>query len=169
MAAVWHASHMTTSILFVCLGNYCRSPMAEALFRHHAREERVLDRFRIDSAGTGDWHLGKPPHRETIAQLELHGIDATGMLARQITVDDLRSFDHVIAMDLANVRDLRSLGGSPADATISLLLEELPDTEITEVPDPYYVGSYDVTYELVDAGCRALLARLIHEHPLPRT
>jgi protein-tyrosine phosphatase len=155
-------------VLMVCMGNICRSPMAEAVMRHHLRAEGLDARVLVDSAGTHSYHLGQPPHPETQAELRRRGVEVGEQVSRLVTPADLDEFDHVVAMDRANLAELRSVaqaaGGLDAvRADVSLLLEhadELPGEAVDEVPDPYYVGGYDRVYELVDAGCAGLVARL---------
>lgn len=143
-------------VLFVCLGNICRSPMAEAVFRHLVVEAGLADRIQADSAGTGDWHLGSAPHPSTQEQLRLNGVVVGDQQARQVRRDDAELFDYVVAMDSANLGDLRRSFGMDQHAQLSLLLDHA-DADLVDVPDPYYAGGYDRVYELVDDGCRGLL------------
>ena len=96
-------------ILFVCLGNICRSPMAEAIFREKVKKEGLADRIHVDSAGTGDWHIGKPPHQGTREILKANGISDEGLFARQIKTNDLNEYDYIIAMDTENVKNIKEL------------------------------------------------------------
>ena len=96
-------------ILFVCLGNICRSPMAEAIFREKVKKEGLADRIKVDSAGTGDWHIGKPPHQGTREILKAKRISDEGLFARQIKASDLNEFDYIIAMDTENVKNIKKL------------------------------------------------------------
>jgi protein-tyrosine phosphatase len=155
----------SVSVLMVCMGNICRSPMADAVLRHLVDEAGLADRVRVDSAGTHSYHLGNEPHPETQAELARRGVAVGEQRSRLVTPADLDSFDYVVAMDHANMRELRALaqqaGGVDAvHAELSLLLDHAEDADVDEVPDPYYVGGYDVVYELVDAGCRGLLELL---------
>ena len=144
-------------ILFVCLGNICRSPMAEAVFRERVREAGLGDEFEIDSAGTGDWHAGQPAHAGTRGILAKNGIGCDH-LARVLQRADLDRFDHVVAMDAQNRRDIDALGSGRAAR--SLFLEHAPGLGAREVPDPYYTGNFEEVYALVDAAAVGLLAKL---------
>ncbi|AZS13630.1 low molecular weight phosphotyrosine protein phosphatase [Paenibacillus lutimineralis] len=152
-------------VLFVCLGNICRSPMAEAVFRHMVSAEGLEDRFLIDSAGTGNWHIGKPPHHGTRGILDEYGISYEGLKARQVSTEDFSEFDYIVAMDVQNEKDLRRLSQSE-HAQIVKLLDLVPDMMNKEVPDPYYTGNFEEVYELVGKGCRALLERIRQEAQL---
>lgn len=150
------------AVLFVCLGNICRSPMAEAVFRHLVAEEKLQDLIVIDSAGTGNWHTGKPPHHGTRDILDRYSISYKGQTARQVSKQDFSEFDYIIAMDNQNEQDLRTIVAKP-QAKIVKLLDLLPDSMVKDVPDPYYTGNFDEVYEMVDKGCRALLSLIRKE------
>ncbi|MCM3007010.1 low molecular weight protein-tyrosine-phosphatase [Priestia koreensis] len=151
-------------VLFVCLGNICRSPMAEAVFRHLVREKGLEDKISIDSAGTGDWHIGTPPHEGTQRILTKKQISFDGLKARQVQKEDLTEFDYIIGMDAQNIGNLHRMAGFNKTGYIGRLLDFVPESEIEDVPDPYFTGNFDEVYELVTKGCTNLLAEIIHEH-----
>jgi protein-tyrosine phosphatase len=151
-------------VLMVCMGNICRSPMAEALLRHHARERGLDGLVDVDSAGTHSYHLGHPPHPETVAELSRNGIDVGEQRSRLIEAADLTTCTMVLAMDRENLDRIEELAADVPVGTVvartGLLLDFASGANEAEVPDPYYVGGYDVVYQLVDAGCRGLLDEL---------
>lgn len=153
---------MPPRVLFVCLGNICRSPMAEAVFSHLAQEAGF--ECEVDSAGTGSWHVGDPADPRTLATLRTHGVPYHGR-GRQVRREDFMEFDHVIAMDQANHRDLLRMAPPGTESKVSLLLEWDPKAPRTDVPDPYYGGpeGFEEVYRLVDAASRALLVALREE------
>ncbi len=145
---------MAVHVVFVCLGNICRSPMAEAIFKDMVEKEGLAGEITVDSVGTGSWHVGANAHRGTLQVLRTHGIDFAHR-ARQIDRSDLENADYLIAMDRSNLDDIRRLG--PTHAETGLLLDYAPGIRERDVPDPYYTGGFDHVYELVRAGCRGLL------------
>ena len=152
-------------ILFVCLGNICRSPMAEGVFRRVAEEAGMLDRFEIDSAGMGDWHKGEAPdHRAQAAALE-RGVDISGQAARKVELEDFDDFDLVLAMDGSNIADLYDIAPHAARQKIRRFLDYAPHLGVQDVPDPYYGGmsGFDHALDLIDAAARGLLAELTEE------
>lgn len=148
---------MVVRVLFVCLGNICRSPMAEGMFRAKVNAAGLTDQIRIDSAATGNWNLGNPPHRGTQQILTKHGIDYSQMRARLIGQDDFSDFDYVIGMDSSNMADLEALKPLDSDVVLKKLMDFAPDEKESEVPDPYYTGNFEETERLVSAGCEGLL------------
>ncbi len=151
-----------TSVLFVCLGNICRSPLAEGVFRHLAEERGVDDRFVIDSAGTGAWHAGSPPDERSVLVASEHGITLEGS-ARPVTPEDLERFDVILAMDSENLQDLERLAdGSRTRARLHLLREFDPEADRLDVPDPYYGGyrGFENVYRMVRRACEGLLDEL---------
>lgn len=151
------------SVLFVCLGNICRSPLAEAAMRR-AVAERGLD-ISVDSAGTGDWHVGSPPDRRAQAVARRHGIDIGGYRARQVEIADFTRFTHMVALDEENFRDLEAVRPAGATARLSLLFDHVPGREGQGVADPYYGGpeGFERTWEEVTLGAMALLDALAGE------
>jgi protein-tyrosine phosphatase len=149
-------------VLFVCLGNICRSPVAENVFRHLVEEAGLDHEFEIDSAGTGSWHVGERPDRRAASVALARGIELRGY-ARQVTVEDLSTYDHVIAMDRDNLRELQRLArAGVATARIELLRAYDPERDGDDVPDPYYGGAsgFENVFEIVSRSCRSLLASL---------
>jgi protein-tyrosine phosphatase len=154
-----------TSVLFVCLGNICRSPLAEGVFRHLVEERGLADRFTIDSAGTGAWHVGQPPDPRSTDVAAAHGVALSGR-GRQVRAEDLRRFDVVVAMDRENLRDLQDLlGSTDSHARLHLLREFDPDADQPDVPDPYFDGptGFETVYRMVRRSCERLLESLAPE------
>ena len=148
------------SILFVCLGNICRSPLAEAALRAQAWEAGIA--LTIDSAGTGAWHAGNPPDPRAIAEARRHGIDISAYRARQVRAEDFHHFTQIWALDPQNLRDLRALAPSRSTAQLGLLMDLVPGRAGTAVIDPYYgdAEEFAVVWEDVSAAARMLLQRL---------
>lgn len=156
-------------VLFLCLGNICRSPLAEAVFRRKVEAAGLADRFEIDSAGIGTWHVGEPPDTRMRATARLRGTDLGALRARQITPEDLRRYDHIFAMDRSVLHDALFLDPSGGhSARISLFREFDPEPADFQVPDPYYGGpdGFDVVYDIVERTAEALLERLRAMHRL---
>ena len=155
-------------VLFVCAGNICRSPMAEAIFRHLVAEQGLQDRIQIDSAGTGGWHIGEPPHPRTQAVLARHGISWEGQRARQVRPQDLHEFDYILAMDWENLTDLQQMARRHgAQGQIARLLDFVGDPNrdgAGDVPDPYYTGRYEEVYALLRPALERLLDQIVQEH-----
>lgn len=155
-------------VLFVCLGNICRSPLAEAVFRHLVDERGWTDRFEIDSAGTSGWHRGAPPDARSTETARRRGITLAGR-SRKVTAADLKTFDYVIAMDAENqdaLDDLRAQSGGTAE--IRRLREFDPSADSLDVPDPYYGGprGFDDVQDIVERGCAGLMAHIAAERGL---
>jgi protein-tyrosine phosphatase len=145
---------MAQSILFVCLGNICRSPSAEGVTRALAAR-RGLD-LRLDSAGTGDWHVGKPPYGPMQAAALARGYDLSGLRARQVSRADFDRFDLILAMDAQNMADLRRLAPG-RDTQLRLFTDYAPETGMTEVPDPYFTRDFTGALDLIELCAAGLL------------
>ena len=150
-----------TAILFVCLGNICRSPLAEGVFRHQVQAARVTDRFTIDSAGCGGWHSGELPDKRSITVAQAHGIDISDQRARQIHIEDFDRFDLILGLDRDNVRHLSAMQPQGSQARVALYLEEALGAA-KNVPDPYYGGTadFETVYRLCQKASAGLLNRL---------
>jgi protein-tyrosine phosphatase len=149
-------------ILFVCLGNICRSPTAEGVLRHLAALEAPQLALEIDSAGTADYHIGAPPDLRSQRAALRRGIDISGLRARRVTAADFTRFDLILAMDRENLRELDAIRPDNARADLKLFLEYAPQTKLRDVPDPYYGSDIDFeeVLDLTTAASRGLLAAL---------
>jgi protein-tyrosine phosphatase len=148
---------MTTRVLFVCMGNICRSPTAEGVLRALVAERGLEHEIEIDSAGTGAWHAGSPPDKRATAAARARGIALTGQ-ARQVTAEDFEHFDLLVAMDAQNVADLREIAPPGTEHKIRMLTD-------VDVPDPYYGGprGFDEVLDIVERGCTELLDEISSE------
>jgi protein-tyrosine phosphatase len=157
---------MTTHrILFVCLGNICRSPMAEGVFRRVAEEEGLIDRFEIDSAGLGDWHIGQAPDHRAQKAARSRGVDISDQSARQVVDEDFERFDLLLVMDRSNYAELKARAPHEARAKIRPFLDFAPHVGTSDVPDPFFGGTegFDHALDLIEAASRGLLASLTGE------
>jgi len=145
---------MTHRILFVCLGNICRSPAAEGVFRARAPHHTT------DSAGTSGWHIGDPPYGPMQKAARARGIDLSDLRARQFEAEDFNKFDLIIGMDANNIADIESLRPKDNDTPVRLLTDFAPDTLADHVPDPYYTRDFDGALDLIEAAARGLDAQL---------
>ena len=153
-------SERTPAVLFVCLGNICRSPLAEAAMRAEALRTG-LD-VVVDSAGTANWHAGKTPDPRSIEVARSWGVDISDLRARQVTPEDFRRFTHIYAMDAQNLADLRAMAPSDATAEITLILDTVSGREGASVSDPYYDGEeeFRFTWQDVTTAASAIARRL---------
>lgn len=149
-------------VLFVCLGNICRSPTAEGVLRDIAAREFPGLPLYVDSAGTADYHVGEPPDGRTVAAARRRGYDLASLRARRVSPADFENFDYLLAMDRANLAELEQLGQDVIGGKLSLFLEFAPELKLEEVPDPYYGSTQDFerVLDLCEAGARGLLRRL---------
>jgi protein-tyrosine phosphatase len=156
-------------VIFVCLGNICRSPMADAVFQNMVKDADLADEIMVDSAGTGRYHIGERAHRGTLKTLEKQGILYLGR-ARQFTAKDLALFDYVLAMDNSNLSNIQAMtndGNEKAEVNLFLSYAYEKNTvDVLEVPDPYYVNRFDDVYDLVNKGSQALLEHIRAEHKI---
>lgn len=151
-----------SAVLFVCLGNICRSPLAEAAFRKEA--ERVGLDVTINSAGTGRWHVGEAPDRRAQIVARHHGVDISGYSARQVTAEDFRRFTHIVSVDHENLTTLEGMRPRNATAKLSLLLDHVEGREGEDVGDPYYGGPEGFEHTWADVTAAAVaIARQIAE------
>lgn len=153
-------------ILFVCLGNICRSPLAEGVMRAAAAEAGVL--VEIDSAGTGNWHVGKAPDPRAIATAARHGIDIAGLRARQVRPDDFTHYHRLIALDASVLRDLRLIAPAEGTGRLELLLDHAPGRRGDDVADPYFGDDLGFETALADIrlgidGLLRTLAKALHQ------
>lgn len=148
-------------ILFVCLGNICRSPTAEAVLRHKLHELGLGESVEVDSAGTGDWHVGKLPDSRTRQAAQLRGYDLSALRGRQVCAGDFSRFDLILAMDNSNLEHLRRLRPGNTAAELDLFLRRY-ELALDEVPDPYYGGEegFEQVLDLLEQACDGLLGEL---------
>jgi protein-tyrosine phosphatase len=156
------SSETMIRVLFVCSGNICRSPTAEGVFRALVEKHGFGGHIEIDSAGTGDWHVGEPPDERSQEAALRRGVDLSRLRARQVTREDFARFDVLLAMDSGHHRHLLRMAPPEARDRVRLFLDYAPDAEDRDVPDPYFGGptGFDRVLDLIEAGCAGLLAEL---------
>ena len=152
------------NVLFVCLGNICRSPTAEGVFRDLVEREGLSDKVRTDSAGTHAYHIGEPPDGRAQAEAKRRGIDISGLRGRQARAKDFKDFDYVLAMDRSNQQNLLSICPMDLEERLSMCLDFAPNVERREVPDPYYEGGFDSVYDMIEQAAQGLLADIRAKH-----
>ena len=156
----------TVKVLFVCMGNICRSPTAQGVFARHVAQTDLSDVILIDSAGTHAYHIGEPPDTRASAAAQRRGIDLTGQKARRVEETDFEVFDYVLAMDTSNYEDLASLCLPEHLSKLHLFLDFAPELGTRDVPDPYYGGStgFERVLDLIEAASSGLLAKIRQQH-----
>lgn len=159
---------MTINVLFVCLGNICRSPTAHGLFEYTVKTAGLSDKIFVDSAGTGGWHIGEPPDVRAQATAKQRGYDIGNLKARQINIIDYQRFDYILGMDEQNMMNLRQLKPSDYQGVLGLFLEVAGIGQGLEVPDPYYGGDahFKEVIDMIERGCHNFLERIKKEHKL---
>jgi protein-tyrosine phosphatase len=150
------------------MGNICRSPTAEGVFRHFVVENNLQEAIFIDSAGTHSYHIGSPPDRRSQEAAKVRGYDLSRLQARRVSVDDFEQFDYVVAMDRVNYEDLRQICPDEYYDKVGLFLEYAEDIEEHEVPDPYYGAKkgFEYVLDLVESGAQGLLKTIREKHGL---
>ncbi len=143
------------------MGNICRSPTAEGIFRSIVLKQELSDFFEIDSAGTHAYHIGNPPDSRSQKTARKHGVDLSNQRARKVHESDFFYYDYIIAMDTDNIEILRSICPANSQSQIKLLLDYLPDSSFPSVPDPYFEGKFDEVFEMVHAACTFFLENLV--------
>lgn len=156
-------------VLFVCLGNICRSPLAEGVFKYKVEQENLSEKIFVDSAGTSGWHIGESPDARSIEVAEQNGISLDSF-GRAAVSEDFEEFDYILAMDSNNYADLKSLpGSSKPEAAKLYLMRDFDDIgKGQDVPDPYYGGDdgFQYVFELLDRSCQNLLDQIVDDHQL---
>ncbi len=149
-------------VLFVCLGNICRSPTAHGIFRSIVQKEQLEDAIVVDSAGTSGWHIGDPPDARSAAAASKRGYDLSGLRGRQVSASDFLEYDYILAMDSDNLAALESMKPHYYKGTLALFLDFAQNTEVSEVPDPYYGGAkgFDKVLDLLEDACTGLLENI---------
>ena len=154
-------------VLFVCMGNICRSPTAHGVFAALVDAQGLGDRIEVDSAGTHGYHVGAPPDPRSQQTARARGVDLAGLRARRFEAVDFVDFDYLLAMDRGNLADMLALRPDDARARIHLMLDFAPDFDHDEVPDPYYGDTgFERVYDMIDAASRGLLAHIRENHGL---
>lgn len=155
-------------VLFVCLGNICRSPTAEGVFRHVVERAGLKDRIEIDSAGTHAYHIGDPPDLRSQEAARRRGIDLSSLRGRKATAEDIERFDYILAMDAENLANLQAICPVGLEEKVRLFLEFAPNRPEREVPDPYFGGEsgFERVLDMIEEAAHGLLAHLRQRHSL---
>ncbi|MFP4682736.1 MAG: low molecular weight protein-tyrosine-phosphatase [Ectothiorhodospira sp.] len=152
------------SVLMVCLGNICRSPMAQGVFQRQVDQAGLAGRIRVDSAGTHAYHVGEPPDTRARRAALQRGVDLNGQRARRVEAEDLLRFDYVLAMDRENLAHLQALADPAMRGHLGLFMAFTPEWDEKEVPDPYYGGDrgFERVLDMVEDAARGLLDHIRH-------
>ena len=155
-------SGTAVAVLFVCLGNICRSPTAEGVFRAALNRAGIANRVRTDSAGLGDWHIGSPPDKRAIDAARRRGYDLSGLRGRKVAKEDFTRFDWILCMDESNLKILNEMKPDDFAGHLGLLLDFAPEQDVREVPDPYFGApeGFDRVLDLIEASAAGLVAKL---------
>ena len=156
------------AVLFVCLGNICRSPTAHGVFQKMVKEANLVDQIQVDSSGTGDWHIGRQPDARAQQHALRRGYDLSALRARLVSKQDFEDFDYILAMDNQNMLALQSLSPANYAGQLCLLLDFLHREQGMEVPDPYYGGEagFELVLDMVEEACANLLVEIRKKHHL---
>jgi protein-tyrosine phosphatase len=153
-------------VVFVCLGNICRSPTAEAIFQKLVDDAGLSSMIMVDSSGTSNWHVGGPPDSRSIATAKSRGIDMSMLKSRQAVSDDFKQCDYVIAMDHTNHQKLAAICPPGNESRLRMCLSFAPSIDLSEVPDPYYEDGFDAVFDMLEVAGRGLLAEIRDTHNL---
>lgn len=153
------------SVLFVCLGNICRSPTAHGVFQHLVDERGLGQCIEVGSAGTGAYHIGSAPDQRSVKVASQRGYDLTRLRAQQALPEDFHRFDYILAMDAENLQGLQAIAPDSPRAKLQLLLDFSAQQQLSDVPDPYYGGAqgFDLVLDLIEDACEGLLEQLQQE------
>ncbi len=157
---------MAVQVLFVCLGNICRSPTAHGVFQQMVYDAGMAQQIAVESSGTAGWHVGKSPDSRSKAAAGQRGYDLSGLRARQVVPDDFHQYDYILAMDLSNLEDLEAIAPDAHSAHLGLFLEFGSQRRYREVPDPYYSGTegFELVLDLVEDAAQGLLSHIREQH-----
>ncbi len=153
-------------VLFVCLGNICRSPTAEGIFIKLVNDAGLSNVIEVDSSGTSNWHQGGPPDKRSTATAKSRGIDITMLKARQAVTNDFNKFNYIIAMDHSNHQKLLSICPIGRESRLYMCLLFAPSINLIDVPDPYYDDGFGTVFDMIEVACQGLLAEIQDTHNL---
>ena len=157
----------TVNVLFVCMGNICRSPTAHGVFQQLVEEQGLAESIHVDSAGTHSYHIGNPPDARSQAIAKARGVDLSGLRARRFAANDFEDFDYLIGMDADNVRHMQSLRPQDAQSQAELMLDYSNQYTRPDVPDPYFGNDgFDLVFDMIDDASRGLLRHIRNKHRL---